>query len=536
MSRQHVFIAVPALILVGFLLIFSSCEEKIITDLKKEALIPKPVSVEASGKAFLLTDKTTICIQQPSSESKFTSEELTQIGQFFAEHINPVTGFETQVQIVEKKPGHGNIYITLDPDNSQSNDEAYALNITKDLVILSATTPTGLFRGIQTIRQLLPPEIESAGVRQTQWSIATGMIQDYPNYKFRSSMLDVSRHFFGVDDIKRYIDMLAYYKMNFFHLHLSDDQGWRIEIKSWPKLTTHGGKTEVGGGEGGFLTQEQYTEIVNYAAKRYITIIPEIDMPGHTNAALSAYAELNCDGIARDLYTGIEVGFSSLCIEKDITYTFVDDVIKELAALTPGPYIHIGGDESHSTKKEDFLYFINRVQDIVEGHGKTMIGWDETSQANIKPGSVVQLWDKPENAITAIGKGAKIIMSPANKAYLDMQYDSTSPLGLHWAGYIEVDTAYLWDPATLLPGISKSDILGIEAPLWSETVTNMDEIEYLVFPRLIGYAELGWSSLPNKSWEEYRVRLAKHGPRMEAMGIDYYRSKYVPWVTTEAIK
>ena len=191
---------------------------------------------------------------------------------------------------------------------------------------------------------------------------------------------------------------------------------------------------------------------------------------------------------------------------KEITYKFVDDVVRELAALTPGPYIHIGGDESHVTKKEDYIPFIEKVQDIVLAHGKKVLGWDEISLSKLKPTSVAQFWANAENATRAVGQGAKVLMSPAAKAYLDMQYDKTTKLGLHWAAYIEVDKAYNWDPATLVPGIEKENILGVEAPLWSETITNMDEIEYMVFPRLPGIAEIGWTASPARNWDEYKVK------------------------------
>jgi hexosaminidase len=347
-------------------------------------------------------------------------------------------------------------------------------------------------------------------------------------------MLDVARHFFTVDEVKTLIDQMAYYKFNTFHMHLSDDQGWRIEIKSWPNLTTHGGSSEVGGDGGGFYTQEQYSDIVKYAQDRYITIVPEIDMPGHTNAALASYPELNSNGKAPDLYTGIKVGFSSLCTKKEVTYKFIDNVIEELAALTPGEYIHIGGDESHATKIEDYIPFINRVQDIVIAHGKKVLGWDEIALSTLKPNTVAQYWAKDENAEKAVAQGSKILMSPAKYAYLDMQYDSTSTYGLHWAGYIEVDKAYNWDPATLETGIKKENIIGIEAPLWTETVSNLPEAYYLIYPRLPGYAEIGWTPVELRNWDEYKVRLANHGRRMKAMKINFYRSKLVPWDTNHS--
>ena len=324
--------------------------------------------------------------------------------------------------------------------------------------------------------------------------------------------------------------------MNVLHLHLSDDQGWRIEIKSWPNLTTHGGTTQVGGGKGGFFTQDQYKEIVKYAQDRFITIIPEIDMPGHTNAALASYAELNCNDSARQLYTGTDVGFSTLCVKKDITYKFIDDVVRELAAITPGPYIHLGGDESHATAKDDYLLFINKIQPIVKKYGKKMIGWEEAAQSSLDSSTVIQHWANPEHAKVAVQKGAKIIMSPAKNIYLDMQYDSTSRIGLHWAAYVSVDSAYNWKLSTKTVGIPRESILGVEAPLWKETVVNMDDIEYLVFPRLLGVAEIGWSNEAERNWDEYKVRLGKQASRMKALGIDFYRSTQVPWADSASVK
>jgi hexosaminidase len=415
-----------------------------------------------------------------------------------------------------------------------------------------------LFYGLQTIRQLLPAKVELKTVQQGPWEIATGTIRDYPSYTWRGSMLDVARHFFSVEDVKRYIDLLAYYKMNVMHLGLTNDQGWRIEIKSWPNLATHGGSTQVGGGKGGYYTQEQYKDLVAYASERFITLVPEIDMPGHINAALASYGELNsgiivpmegngttANGLAEPkketqadlgkdkptrLYSGIGVGFSTLSLTKPSTFKFVEDVIRELAAITPGPYIHIGGDEAHVTKKEDYIVFINRFQEIVKANNKKMIGWEEIAQGDLNEDAVTQYWHSSKYALMTVEKGAKVLMSPAKKAYLDMQYDSTSRLGLHWAAYIEVDSAYSWDPATYEEGLKRENILGVEAPLWSETIANMDDIEYLAFPRLPGYAEIGWTPIEGRSWEEYKVRLGKHGAQMKALDIDFYRSKLVPWV------
>ena len=521
-KQNSVFLVFLFILMTGIM----SCKENVPMDLSQESIIPKPVSIMATNSSFELEDGLIIYV-------KGEAEELNQIGEYLAKILKPSTGFDIKVQTTDNEPEAGNIYLTISDSDTELAEEGYELIVTENRINLNANKPAGLIRGIQTIRQILPPKIESATVQQGPWLIATGTIKDYPDYSYRGAMLDVSRHFFKEEDVKRYIDLLAYYKINVLHLHLSDDQGWRIEIKSWPNLTTHGGSTQVGGGDGGYYTQEQYKDIVKYAQERYITIIPEIDMPGHTNAALASYPELNCDGKATELYTGTEVGFSTLCIKKELTYKFVDDVIRELADITPGPYIHIGGDESHVTPIDEYIPFINRVQDIVLSHNKIMIGWDEVAHASLKQNSVVQFWAKTENAIKGVNQYAKVIMSPAVKTYLDMQYDSTTAFGLHWAAYIEVDSAYIWNPATFAEGITKENILGIEAPLWSETITKMDEIEYMVFPRLPGHAEVGWSAPDARDWNEYKIRLGKHAERFNALGINYYKSQLVPWVNNE---
>ncbi len=518
-----------------------SCKQHPPTDLVKENLIPKPVSVTATAKVFEITAKTGVYVNGESAELQF-------IGQYMADRLKPASGFEIPVSVSSEEPGSGNIYFTISDSDTELGDEGYEINISDDLLKVTSHKPAGLFWAIQTIRQLLPARIELDSTQEGPWHIATGTIRDYPAYPFRGSMLDVARHFFGVDEVKRYIDMIALYKMNVLHLHLADDQGWRIEIKSWPNLATYGGSTQVGGGKGGYYTQEQYKDLVSYAQDRYITIIPEIDMPGHTNAALASYPELNCSGKSPALYTGTEVGFSSLCTTSEITYKFIDDVVREMAALTPGPYLHIGGDESHATKREHYTPFVAKVRDIVQSHGKQVIGWEETSQINMNEkrpedgiqadsearssaaSAIAQYWSNADHALAAVANGSKLVMSPATKMYLDMQYDSTTKLGLHWAAYIEVDSSYMWNPTTYVKGITRENILGIEAPLWTETITTMDEIEYMIFPRIIGLAEIGWSPEEGREWDEYKVRLGNHGPRLKAMGIDYYASKKVPWV------
>lgn len=505
-----------------------------------ENVIPKPVSGTQSGNTFILNDKTTIVTDS-------AGEEINALANYLVEKLKPATGFDIGISTGDGQAS-GNIYLTSNADDNQLGAEGYELTIEEDRIEISANTNAGLFHGIQTLRQIMPENIEqSMPTKNGVWEIATGTIRDYPEYAWRGSMLDVARHFRSVDEVKRYIDLISYYKMNTLHLHLSDDQGWRIEIKSWPNLAQIGGAGEVGDGKGGFYTQEEYSEIVEYAGQRYITVIPEIDMPGHINAALVSYAELNPgppinreagarkppakgEPVAGQKYTGIQVGFSTLDIKKEVTFRFVNDVLRELAAITPGPYLHIGGDEAAVTKKPDYIAFVNKFKEIVEANGKKMIGWEEIAQADLDSTVIVQYWHSQKYAAMAAEKGAKLIYSPSTKVYLDMQYDSTTKLGLHWAAYIEVDSSYIWDPATIVDGIDRKQILGVEAPLWSETLVTMDDVEYMLFPRLPGVAEVGWTSAENRNWDEYKIRLGHQSKRWKAMDINFYRSARVPWV------
>jgi hexosaminidase len=427
----------------------------------------------------------------------------------------------------------GGILIDLTSDG-ELGEEGYRLNTSSDQARLVAATPAGLFYGIQTLLQLMPaPQAEHSGAQAERRAVVYRAvlpaldITDYPRFEWRGAMLDVARHFHDVETVKQVIDYLAMYKMNRLHLHLSDDQGWRIDIRSWPNLAQHGGSTQVGGGPGGYFTQDDYREIVRYASELFITIVPEIDMPGHTNAALASYPELNCDGVAPELYTGIQVGFSSLCVEEEITYRFVWDVLSEIAAMTPTPYLHIGGDEVEKLTQEQYNMFIERVQEQVQRLGKTMIGWDEIASAGLHPTTIVQHW-RPRVATDEIYGAERYIMSPANRAYLDMKYDSTTTLGLQWAGFINAEHGYSWDPATKREGITEDRILGVESPLWTETIQTLEHIQYMFFPRLPGYAEIGWTPQQLRSWDEYRHRLAEHERRWEAMEISFHRDPAVP--------
>jgi hexosaminidase len=488
-----------------------------------DAVIPRPASVEADGGIFNLTNLAAIYVDPETDETK-------AIGQYLADKINPSTGYNIQVRAASGVPGKGNILLSLSGADPSVGEEGYEMVITPELVKVTANQPAGLFYGIQTLRQLFPPAIDSSSVQPGPWNLGTGKIRDYPRYAWRGTMLDVARHFFSVRDVTQYIDLLAYYKINRLHLHLTDDQGWRIQIKSWPNLTLYGGSLEVGGTPGGYYSQDDYAYITAYAKSRYITIVPEIEMPGHINSALASYAELNCDGIAQNLYTDIAVGFSSLCLSKDISYTFVENVIAEVAAITPGPYFHIGADEASATSQPDYLDFIHRVQAIINDNGKQMIGWEEISQSPLQPSTIIQHWNPNDGfARQSIVQGVKVIMSPANRAYMDMKYTASTSLGLDWAGDINVEKAYSWDPATLVNGVTDEYILGVEAPLWSETLKSLDDLEYMAFPRILGFAEMGWTPQSLRNWYEYRLRLGAQGPRMEALGINFYNTPEIDW-------
>jgi hexosaminidase len=460
------------------------------------------------------------------------NEELVRVGRFLSDLIGIAAGPEPpRVEPDGGTGGAGAVHLQLG-DVPEAGDDAYELIVASDRVTIKGRTAAGVFHGVQTLRQLMPAFVEHEAVRQDKnrpLRIPAGRIADSPRFAWRGAMLDVARHFMTVEEVERYIDLLALHKLNRLHLHLADDQGWRIEIKSWPNLTAHGGRTEVGGGPGGFYSQQEYSEIVRYARDRFITIVPEIDMPGHTNAALASYAELNCSGVAPALYTGIDVGFSALCVDKGVTYRFIDDVVREIAAITHGPYFHIGGDEVKTLAAPQYIRFIERVQKIVLSHKKQMIGWDEIAPAALSPTSIVQHWRPKTTPAEAVKKGVKVVMSPADRTYLDMKYDATTPIGLAWAALIDVQRAYDWDPAAIVSGVPQSAILGVEAPLWTETAGSIRDVEYLAFPRLAAIAEVAWSRMDRRRWEDFRARLGAQAPRWSALGINFYRAPGIPW-------
>jgi hexosaminidase len=484
-------------------------------------LVPLPISVMPAQGAFLLSTDSAIRVDPATAE-------MIAVGEYLAAKLRPATGYMLPVTPTSGASGcPGDIVLTTSGD-AALGDEGYDLVIDADRVRLAAHQPAGVFRGLQTIRQLLPAVIENSTLQPGPFGIAAGTIHDSPRFAWRGTMLDVARHFFSVQDVETYIDLLAYYKINVLHLHLSDDQGWRIVISSWPNLATYGGSTDYTGGPGGYYTQADYSGIVAYAQSRYMTVIPEIDMPSHTNAARASYGSLNCDGNA----PALSAGGGALCINgDDATYMFVSDVVREISAITPGPFFHVGGDES-TVSSGDYQTFFSMVQPFVQQAGKRMIGWAAIAQVpNLLPQSVVQYWTSGDDGVIAgaVAQGAKVLMSVASKAYLDMKYDPSTMFGQTWAGYIDEQTGYTWDPAQIVAGVGDAELVGLEPPLWTETLPTLNDVEYMAFPRICGYAEIGWSAADGRSWDEYKGRIGSHGPRLRAMGVNYHSSQLIPW-------
>lgn len=448
------------------------------------------------------------------------------------------------------------IVLTVEDDAEGAGAaESYRLTVDETAVTVTGADAAGLFYGIQTLGQLIDH-------RDDRWTVPAVRIEDAPRFAYRGAMLDVARHFHDVATVKTYIEHLAGLKLNVLHLHLSDDQGWRLQLHSRPRLTERASATAVAGHPGGFYTQDDYREILAHAAAHHMLVVPELDVPGHTHAVSLAYPELAEDPLISDHirelaalsggglpvkekpYTGVAVGFSALRIREEATYAFLADALGELAALTPGPYLHVGGDETLRTSAEDFAYFMQRVTAIVAGLGKTPITWHEAGVVpGLAAGTVGQYWgfvrpedDTAERARAYVRAGGKLVLSPADAMYLDMRYAAGTRLGLEWAhGVTTIERAYAWEPTTVVEAVTESDILGIEAPLWSETLVDLADIEEMAFPRAAAAAELGWSPAPDqctmRTWASFRERVGDLGPLWRSLGIGFAPVSQIPWRT-----
>ncbi len=517
-------------------------------------IIPQPVSVLAQAGKFVLTANTTIYIPSAPADWATAAEYLTGL-------IRGSTGYNLVNQRFNDKfvaAKSNSIYFL--PDEKISTPEGYVLEIKPTAILIRAQTAAGAFYAVQTLRQLFPAQFNNANtITGVVWSAPCCKIEDAPRFSYRGLHLDVGRHFFPVDFVKRYIDLLAMHKLNTFHWHLTEDQGWRIEIKKYPKLQSVAAcrdQTLIGHYSDqpqkfdgkkycGYYTQEEVKDIVRYAGQRFVTVIPEIELPGHALAALSAYPELGCGPGPYAAATQWGV-FEDVFCPNEKTFEFLENVFKEVCALFPGPYVHIGGDECPKTawensefcqqiirreglKDEHELqsYFIGRVEKMLEKQGKKIIGWDEILEGGLAPNATVMSWRGIEGGIAAAKAHHDVIMTPGSHLYFDYyQSDpATEPLAI--GGLLTMETTYSYEPIpTELSAEESKYILGAQANLWTEYIEDGNKVEYMAYPRVCALAEVVWTQKAKKNWPDFTRRLKAHFARLDAMGVNYAKSYY----------
>lgn len=484
-----------------------------------KAIIPLPAAVNWGNEHYMLPKFNRICYNEGAKTASLWMEQLLK-------------SVSTEVVTVSGKMC-GNINLVATPDLvDRLGEEGYILEISGNGIVLKSATDAGLFYGIQSLRQLLPSEIEQREV-SSRVSLPHVSIEDEPRFSWRGTMVDVARSFFGLEYLKRHVDRMALYKMNRLHLHLSDDQGWRIEIKGLPKLTEIGSKGSVRRGRSGFLTQEEYKELQDYALARNIIIIPEIDMPGHIYAALAAYPELNCDDYTNltpkratppELFQDYNVGWSKLCLEKPEIYNFVSEVIGQMAEITKGPWIHIGGDEINDPRYKEFVV---KADSIVRSLGKTTIGWEEVTQAEVSPDLISQVW---RGTVESVVKDIKVIHSLCSQFYFDHANIPGQENMNNWCKKdgVSLENTYDFDN-------NNPNVIGVEAPVWSEFVLTDEMMDNRFWPRLIAAAEVGWTPEDNRNFQSFKERLGKHGERMRALEINFFRTPGIDWGAEKAV-
>jgi hexosaminidase len=476
-----------------------------------------------------------------------------------ASSLRPATGYK----LGTSEGTEGEITVALEPEKEWRSEE-YRLTVERKSVTLTAGTSEGLFRGIQTIRQLLPPEIYGKKPEtDLKWTMHCISITDYPRFAWRGMHLDVSRHFFDKEFVKKYIDILAMHKLNVFHWHLVDDQGWRIEIKKYPKLTEVGAwrvdrenkpwdsrqpqQPEEKTTYGGFYTQDEIREVVAYAAEKYITIVPEIEMPAHVGSAMAAYPEYSCTGGPFTVPPGGVWPITDIyCAGKEETFTFLEDVLIEVMALFPSEYIHIGGDEADKTewkrcpecqsrirneglKDEHELqsYFIKRIEKFLNSNGRKLIGWDEILQGGLAPEATVMSWQGFDGGIAAARSGHKAVMAPVSHCYFSVYQGDPDTEPESFRGRLTLKKVYSFEPVP--PELAAEEaklITGAQGCLWTEYVTDSKTAEYMILPRLTALSEVVWSMADRRDWIDFNKRLPKMMERFEAAGINYSRGSF----------
>jgi len=525
-------------------------------------LIPQPVSVEMQSGAFRLHAGTAIVAPPGVSEAR-------QVADYLASALAAPTGWQLKVSESTYPLLRRNaIVLGLSGQSSASaQPESYELVVTARGVRIQSPTAAGLFYGVQTLLQLLPPEIESQTRREADWTVPCVHIVDYPRFAWRGLMLDVSRHFFTKEFVKQYIDRMARYKMNVFHWHLTDDNGWRIEIKGLPQLTQVGawrvprlarwGNREApregeAATEGGFYTQDDIREVVAYARQRFVTVVPEIEMPGHSLAALAAYPELSCTGgpfqvnPGSDFYAKVDNAF---CPGNEKTFEFIDKVFSEVAPLFPSEYVHIGGDEcfkgfwktcakcqrrmadEHLSNVEELQsYLVRRAEKILESKGKKLIGWDEILEGGLAPNAAVMSWRGMDGGIAAAKMNHQVVMTPTNFVYLDY-YQGDPTLEPSTFGRLLLSTCYRFEPTP--DGVDPKYILGGQGNLWTESVPNPRHAEYMTWPRAFALAEVFWSPKASRNWDDFASRVEAQFHRLDAAEVNYARTIYDVSMTPE---
>ena len=521
-------------------------------------IIPEPVSVTVKKGGFLLNPNTTIVAN--GQDSRDLAVMLSQM-------LQTPTGFKFAV----KQDGPGNLTNSISLNlnkktNSKIGHEGYTLDVSGSQVNISANTAKGLFYGIQSLFQMLPPQVAgNVTVRKIQWEIPCVSIMDYPRFGWRGLMLDVSRHFFSKEFLKKYIDEMVKYKFNLFHLHLTDDQGWRIEIKGLPKLTEVGAWRVPRQGSwwsflppqpgekadfGGFYTQEDIKEIVAYAKERHIDILPEIDVPGHSLAAIAAYPYLSTTGYLTYVNPGnrfYNIEDNTLNPADERVYDFLDTVFTQIAALFPFKYIHIGGDEctklfwQKSAEVQDFKkkigvtteeelqsYFIKRMEKILTSKGKSLIGWDEILEGGLAEDATVMSWRGMEGGTKAAKMGHQVVMSPTQFAYLDL-YQGDPIVEPETYSMLRLKTCYSFEPVP--DGVDKKLILGGQGNLWTESVPNERQAEYMTWPRAFALAEVLWSPKDKRNWPDFIRRVERNFEYLDSGKINYARSMYDAIIT-----